>query len=131
MESFFSIETLTGLTASQWLIILLINLFFLVVLLLFYLHRRNNLKRMGILKEQLELQIHSQGVQQDEKMQRFKDGLHNHLNETSTRLNATENKVSALANLFYEYANEPDDMNDVKMEAAEISPEEQQQEPGT
>jgi hypothetical protein len=131
MESFFSIETLTGLTASQWLIILLINLFFLVVLLLFYLHRRNNLKRMGILKEQLELQIHSQGVQQDERMQRFKDGLHNHLNEISTRLNATENKVSALANLFYEYANEPDDMNDVKKEAAEISPEEQQQEPGT
>jgi hypothetical protein len=131
MESFFSIETLTDMTASQWLIILLIYSFFLVVLLLFYLHRRNNLKRMGILKEQLELQIHSQALQQDEKMQRFKDGLHNHLNEISTHLNAADNKVSALANLFYEYANEPDDMNDVKKEAAEISPKEQQQEPGT
>lgn len=125
MESFFSIETLTDLTTSQWLIILLICLIFLVVLLLFYLHRRNNLKRMGVLKEQLELQIHNQGVQHDERMQRFKDGLHNHLNEISTRLNAAENKLSALANLFYEYANEPDDLNEAHVEETGNSPEEQ------
>jgi cbb3-type cytochrome oxidase subunit 3 len=127
MDSFFSIETITELTASQWFIIMLICLFFVAVLSLFYIHRRNNLKRMDALKEQLELQLHSQGVQQDERMQRFKDGLHNHLNEISTRLNATENKVSALANLFYEYANEPEEAHEKKKESTDKSTEHQQE----
>ncbi len=83
---------------------------------------------MGALKEQFEMQLHNLGVQQDERMQRFKDGLHNHLNEISTRLNATENKLSALANLFYEYANEPEELMEEKKEMTGKSTEEQQQE---
>lgn len=128
MDSFFSIETVTELTSSQWFIIVLICLFFLFELLLFYLHRRNNLKRMGALKEQFEMQLHNLGVQQDERMQRFKDGLHNHLNEISTRLNATENKLSALANLFYEYANEPEELEEDKKQMTNNPSEEQSQE---
>ncbi len=109
MKLLFIVDVIKNLTTEQWLIFAALFFYFVIVVLLFFIHRRNTLIRMNRLKEDLIAHIDNTNAFKDERLQGFKDGLQKYLSDLSERINKTDDKINAISNLLYEFANNPED----------------------